>query len=259
VKTEINKRLAACKSALASLGAERDSADKQAQYLLDLATQFQNISGLAIKADYGGNEDFDALTGLRLATEVVGRNTKFSDDMERFGHHYHFHEDDSVAGQNDGVEGSDGGESHPHSTRYVRNATELDEILPTEGDVDAPSSLDILEWLKQTYHKSQGFELGTFDPSLLTAAMRQQSSNWHALSLGYVSDAVALVHNFITELLQSLCSDERVRERLLNLLMDGLLEKYRKALAQVDSLLKVELSGVPMTVNHYFNDNLEKR
>jgi hypothetical protein len=89
--------------------------------------------------------------------------------------------------------------------------------------------------------------------------MRQQSSNWHALALGYARDAVALVHSFIIEALRSICNDDRVLDRLLSLLMDGLLEIYRKSLAQIDFLLKVELSGVPMTVNHYFNDTLEKR
>jgi hypothetical protein len=36
-------------------------------------------------------------------------------------------------------------------------------------------------------------------------------------------------------------------------------EKYTKALSHTEFLLDVELSGVPMTLNHYFNENLEKR
>jgi hypothetical protein len=135
----------------------------------------------------------------------------------------------------------------------------LEGVLPADGDFNAPSNVDILQWLKETYHKSRGFELGTFDPSLLTEAMRQQSRNWNALSVGYASDAVALVHTFIARMLKRLCSDERVCERLLSLLMDGLLEKYRKVLEQVDLLLQVELAMIPMTVNHYFNENLQKR
>lgn len=127
----------------------------------------------------------------------------------------------------------DGGEEGKSNapTRHVKNATELDEILSGgQPVVDRHSDRDILDWLRDTYNKSQDFELGTFDSSLLTGAMRKQSMNWEALSTGYASDVVALVHNFITELLESLCSDDRVRERLLNLIMDVLLEKYRKGL-----------------------------
>ncbi|KAF2176646.1 hypothetical protein K469DRAFT_812765 [Zopfia rhizophila CBS 207.26] len=57
----------------------------------------------------------------------------------------------------------------------------------------------------------------------------------------------------------SLYGDNQVSERLLNLLLDGLLKKYSKSLVQAKFLLDVELLGVPMTLNHYFNDNLEKR
>ncbi|KAF2195597.1 hypothetical protein K469DRAFT_744134 [Zopfia rhizophila CBS 207.26] len=57
----------------------------------------------------------------------------------------------------------------------------------------------------------------------------------------------------------SLYGDDQVSKRLLNLLLDGLLEKYSKSLVQAKFLLDVELLGVPMTLNHYFNDNLEKR
>ncbi|KAF2191742.1 hypothetical protein K469DRAFT_735719 [Zopfia rhizophila CBS 207.26] len=203
-----NGSFCVCKRTLDSLSAERDTADRQAKYLLNLAMQFQHIADLAVKADYEGDGIFDTFTGIRLATELVSRNEKFSMDMEKF-----------VAG---------------------------------------PSGLDIFDWLKTTYSKSRGFELGTFASSLLTAAMRQQSSKWQAMSSGYTSDAVALVHNFITTLLHSLCGDDQVSERLLNLLLDGLLEKYSKSLVQA-KLLDVELLGVPMTLNHYFNDNLEKR
>lgn len=259
MKAEISKKLNDCKRALESLRAERDTADKQAQYLLNLATQFQNLTDLAVKAHYGGNEVFDYEKNLRLATEIVSRNTKFSDDMGMYGHRYHFHDDGPKSPQ-DGTKGDNTeNESSPVSTRYVQNPSDLEGVLPADGDFSAPSKVDILEWLKETYHKSRGFELGTFDPSILTEAMRQQSRNWNALSIGYASDAVALVHTFIAQMLQRLCSDERVCERLLSLLMDSLLEKYRKVLERVELLLRVELTGIPMTANHYFNENLQKR
>ncbi|KAF2184525.1 hypothetical protein K469DRAFT_739242 [Zopfia rhizophila CBS 207.26] len=165
-QVEINKKLGVYKYTLDSL----------TKYLLNLIMQFQYIADLTIKADYRGDGIFDMFTSIRLTTELISRNEKFS----------------------------------------------LDEILSVEDQVAGPSRLDIFDWLKTT-------------------------------------NAVALVHNFITTLLQSLCSDDQVSERLLNLLLDGLLEKYSKSLIQAKFLLNVELLGVPITLNHYFNDNLEKR
>jgi hypothetical protein len=255
-----------CKRTLDSLGAERDTADKQAKYLLNLAMQFQHIADLAIKADYGEDSIFDTFAGIHLATELVNRNEEFSKDMENFGHQYQFQKDDDDAEEPSTArddfsddENAQEEQSHHAITRYVANTLELDEILSVKDQVAGPSRLDILDWLRTLYSKSRGFELGTFASSLLKSAMRQQSSKWQAISSGYTSDAVALVHNFITMSLKSLCGDDQVSERLLDLLLDGLLEKYSKSLAHAKFLLDVELSGAPMTLDHYFNDNLEKR
>jgi hypothetical protein len=88
--------------------------------------------------------------------------------------------------------------------------------------------------------------------------MKRQSTKWTGLALGYISDVVVTVHNFILGLLRSICADERVRTNLLSILMDELVERYKEALEKVSFLLYVERVGTPITQNHYFNDNLEK-
>lgn len=40
--------------------------------------------------------------------------------------------------------------------------------------------------------------------------------------------------------------------------MDDLVKKYKHAMSTVDFLLRIEREGTPTTLNHYFNDNLEK-
>ena len=215
-----------------------------------------------MKAEYGSDGIFEVLTNLRLATKLVSRNEEFARDMEKFGHQYQFQKDPSreqnAIGNLFPQEPSTEEESNYIITRRIANAFELDDILFAKDQLAGPSSLDILDWLKSMHNNSRGFELGTFASSLLLAAMRQQASKWKAMASGYTSDAIALVHDFITTLLQSLCGDDQVSERLLNLLLDSLLEKYSKSLEQVNFLVDVELSGVPVTLNHYFNDNLEK-
>jgi hypothetical protein len=89
--------------------------------------------------------------------------------------------------------------------------------------------------------------------------MREQSKKWNSIATGYISDVVTIVHNFIAELLQLICPETRVRNGLTSLLIDGLLERYKKSIAQVDFVLQVERSEEPATQNYYFNDTLEKQ
>ena len=237
------------------MGAERDTSDKQSRYLLGLATRFQQVSDLAIKAHYGGDEIFDSIPNLRLATDIVGRNEHFSTDMQRFGHQYRFKEE----GATEDSEQEDADPYEHVNSRRIAHVADLEEIVVSKDKIHGPSNADVFSWLRSTYKAARGFELGTFDPSLLTVAMRQQSSKWPKMASGYISDAVAMVHGFVTTLLEELCRDEQVHQRLLSLLLDELLDRYRKSLAQVNFLVDVELAGVPMTLNYSFTDSLDKR
>jgi hypothetical protein len=89
--------------------------------------------------------------------------------------------------------------------------------------------------------------------------MKKQSSKWGDVSMGFVSDVIVLVHRFITSALQSICDDLSVRDALAAKLTDELTRRYQNAMACAEFLLKVERSDRPMTMNHYFNDNLQRR
>lgn len=88
--------------------------------------------------------------------------------------------------------------------------------------------------------------------------MKKQSVKWVNISLGYISDIIVIVHRFMTTALDLLCYDDTMKQSLFNTLADGLLHRYKMAIKQVSFLLEVERNGLPMTLNHYFNDNLEK-
>lgn len=88
--------------------------------------------------------------------------------------------------------------------------------------------------------------------------MKKQSTKWSHISLGYVSDVVVIIHRFVTTALDSLYYDDAMKTALFNTLADGLLVPYKGAIEQVQFLLEVERNGIPMTTNHYFNDNLKK-
>ncbi|GME23909.1 putative interferon-induced gtp-binding protein mx1 protein [Neofusicoccum parvum] len=142
--------------------------------------------------------------------------------------------------------------------RVITASEDIDDMLHENERIHAPKPSGITRWLTETYQHSRGFELASFNPRLVSTAMKEQSRNWDALSLGYISDVVAITHSFITTLLQLICPDRRVRENLHSILEDHLNERYRKAFDQVRFILQVERSGAPATMNHYFVDNLEK-
>ena len=246
--------------------------EQQHRYLLDMATRFQSLTALALKAQYGGDDVFDESPSLKLATAVVNRNAVFSDDVERLGHTYEFAPETKESSSSDVGESScsDVGESRlsrlslkeweeSRAEEYVKAHPELEDILDLDTKVsDLPQS-DILAWLEGEYSSCRGFELGTFDASLLTIIWKKQSVNWDKLTRGYISDIICLVHAFTTELLSSICLDHRVRSGLTSVLMDRLLQRYQRAIDHCNYILKVERIGNPLTQNHYFSENLEKR
>ena len=229
-----------------------------------MATRFQDLTSLALKAQYGGEGIFDESPSLKLATAVVNRNVIFSDDVDHLGHTREF------ATEPKDSSGSDVGESRlsqlsledrekPRAEDYVKAHPELEDIIDLDTHVCEPQQNDILGWLEGEYRTCRGFELGTFDASLFPYIWKKQSANWDKLSRAYISDIICLVHAFTTDLLSSVCPDHRVRSGLTSVLMDPLLERYQQAISHGNFILRVERVGNPLTLNHYFSDNLEKR
>ncbi len=264
VKADINRRLKDCKRQLNELGPSREGRDHQHRYLLDMAMRYQSLTSLALKAQYGGADIFDGSPSLKLATVVVNRNVVFSDDVERYGHTKEF-----------ATEGNNTSESNVGESRlsrlsledreevraeiYVKAHTELEDILDLDTHLGEPPQSGILAWLESEDRRSRGFELGTFDASLLTIVWRKQSGNWDRLTKGYINEIICLVHAFTMDLLSIICPDHRVRSGLTSVLIDPLLERYQQAINHGDFVMKVERLGNPLTLNHYFADNLEKR
>lgn len=276
VKSDINKRLNERKKQLKALGPCRETREQQHGYLLNLATRFQSTAFLALTAHYGADDLFDEDPHLKLATAVVDRNEIFADDVWKLGHTMVFSqeiessdhedsveevEDDNAEDSNEGTEDDDAEDADEQSprVRHTGPESDLDDILHDDRKVPTPKPTGIMTWLENVYKGSRGFELGTFDASLLPIIWKKQSANWDDLALGYVSDVVALVHNFTIALIAAICEDDHVQSALMAMLTDGLIECYKKSLDHAKFIIHVERLGTPLTANHYFADNLEKR
>jgi hypothetical protein len=186
--------------------------------------------------------------------ERHGYSYIFNDDLSESGTQLdNPHEDDEETEQTDEKQ-----IDQKIRIRFKKEHTILEELTAGEHTMDSKTSNGILTWLKEVYKTSRGFELGTFDSTLLAMTMKTQSSNWEPIAIGYIKDVISMAHEFIQDLLHLICPDSRVRDGLMSVLMDGLLQKYQGALEHVQFLLRVERNGTPATLNHYFNDNLEK-
>ena len=193
---------------MAKLGKERETTEKQLTYLTEVATNFQRLVSLAVEAKYGHDSIFDD-DHLRLATLVTTRNATFASDISLGGHKYQF--DPSANIRNAESNTIFGGEAcvkdptHGNQlvTRLWPDRPEIEELLQAQESIPIASQKPLDEWLGQIYKRSRGFELGSFDSSILATTMKMQSEKWTSIAMGYISDVVAIVHHFINTSLRS--------------------------------------------------------
>jgi len=273
VRLEIMKRLKSRKQALKDLGNERVTPEQQRSYLLDAVTRFQEIVSQGLSSNYGMDDIFDSHPSLRLATLVMRRHTVFAGDLSFWAHEYNFKTETDINNSNcDEVDNAEEapptlkdehlvGSNKPTEcirTRKTANMEDLAEILHECTEEVSPKEGETYKWLTKVFLSSRGFELGTFNPSLLATTMRKQSAKWPNFTLGYISDIITYVHRFILIALEVACVDQRVCRRLKARLMDNLLSKYQDAIKHAYFILGIERDGTPLTLNHYFNDSLQK-
>lgn len=78
--------------------------------------------------------------------------------------------------------------------------------------------------------------------------------------LSHVSKAIMIVHDYIYKILTVLCPEKQVKNQLWDaLLVDKLIEAYRRAMTHTRFLLDIERKGTLSTFNHYFNANLQRK
>jgi hypothetical protein len=251
VRSDVGRRLEESRASLRALGADRGSQEQQRAFLLDLITRFQEAVTQALHANYSANDLFEERPYLRLATLLVDREARFAEHLTKRGQEYIFG-DEEAESEDEEVP------PEPISIRSTPDPPELEDILKVDDCLHMPKE-DILPWIKQVYRSSRGFEMGTFNQHLLPGLMKKQSKKWGDLALGYISDAVALVHTFIVEVLRCLCPEEKVRQNLISCLMDELLSRYIDALEQVNFLVFVQNNGFARTENPDFNQRLKER
>ncbi|KAA8623853.1 Interferon-induced GTP-binding protein mx2 [Pyrenophora tritici-repentis] len=202
-----------------------------------------------MNASHGADDAFEKNPGLCIAPAVMSRMKIFSDEMAKYGESYSFKCNDGDIAP---VFVEDPDEDSDEETFYIRKEDDpegLVDILHPQESLCYPLHGETKDWLLQVLKDNQGFELGTFNASILAIVIKKQSSKWEDISMGFVSDAIVLVHRFITSALVSIYDDRNVCEVLVGKLSDELTRRYQNAIASARFLLNVEKSNTPITMN----------
>ncbi|OQE03259.1 hypothetical protein PENSOL_c001G05377 [Penicillium solitum] len=261
MRTDVGRKLKAMKNDLSALGNERSTPEQQRSFLLDVITRFQDIVSQAMATSYGTHELFDKEKQSRLATIVRNRMDVFKSDMEEYGVEYKFVSEvpDTPMEPMEGEENQEDDVGIPVRKHLdvSEHSGAIDGILHEQKIVTKPTDGSILVWIEDQYRASRGFEVGTFQTSLLCTIMNRQAGKWTDFALGYVSDVIDIMHTFMLKVLEVICPDEQIRDKLVSVLTDELSKRYRKAMKQARLVLDVERMNI-MTLNDKFYETLEE-
>lgn len=204
--------------------------------------------------NYGSQNAFDEEPDLRLATLVANRNAQFSDDFSARGHvygfmsHDHDHDNDSdgqgnpaaVTSQTSSVCAVNGAtddgdeevkeeeeEDSSIPSRKLSSCSDIEDILHDCVQIRNCQSQGILTWIENIYREFRGFEIGTFNSSILSSVLKKNTAKWPSLAEGYICDIISMVHTFTSKALNISCGDQRLGQNILSFLLDDLMDKYR--------------------------------
>ncbi|KAI0011596.1 interferon-induced GTP-binding protein Mx2 [Xylariaceae sp. FL0662B] len=244
VKAEIEGRLNQRRVDLETMGPSRANQNFQRLYLGKIASRFQAITQCALNGHYAEYQVFKSEPSLKLATTMIDLNEALSDVFLQRGHNPVMNSicdllfDDPLA-------------EYPELSGIIR---------PDLFDCPKPLKGPIMDRVKEVYKSSRGPEIGTFGGTILATVFEEQSEKWEPLVLSHASNAITLVHDYISRLLTILCPEKQVRDQLWDtLLVDKLRDAYRRAMRHAHFLLAMERGGRPSTFNHYFNANLQNK
>ena len=268
VKSEIDHQLASCRESLAALGPDRHSSEQQRKYLQEMAITFQKLTEFAIDTYYSRSHVFDENPALRLPTLIVNRNEGYAEEISKLGHTVDFrlpeelkevpvvHKKKASVKPEKAVIAEDNSHKQ-HGSSEKTEYSELHNLLPNNLTIPDTPEGSVIEWIEGEYRRARGCGLVSIGPAILPTLWQQQSKNWEVITHRYIKDIIFFIHDFIAKLLRHVCPDDRTRTGLFSILFDHILERYQKAIDHVNFIVKVERFGTPLTLNHYFSDNVQ--
>ncbi|KAM3438697.1 hypothetical protein NHJ13734_004038 [Beauveria thailandica] len=247
LRSRTRKLLREAQEHLYDLGHSRQTMREQQQFLVRIASEFQQLVRAALNADYSSSPVFDD-DKFRLITNVLNATEDFRTDFTTYAHTYQFNQ------------ASEENSATPQ-TGVVNKETKLDLFPDLDGVIvrtrggSTPKD-GIMKWIKNFYRRSRGNQLIPLNPMLFSSAMREQTSGWTAQTIYYVSKVIYTIHQFLVGALEVVCSDKKAREEILSQILDTTLARYTSGLEQAKFLVNVEREAQPYTLNEIFLSKL---
>jgi Dynamin central region/Dynamin family len=263
LRNDVTKQLAECNRELQGLGPSRQTEQEQRLFLSTMARMFQELVQAARNAHYSNHSEFEEKKELRLITYVVNLTELFNYYFEWKAHLRHFEgagkkevHDMGNDAEADAIKDVDQKEKFVKDIDLDNNPV-LENIIIKDRLFAAPQD-GIMHWIEGLYLRSRGLELGTFGGAILSSAFKEQSSKWNCMTKAYLSNVIVVIHRFMVTVLEMLCPDKSVREEIWASILDDVLKGYLRGMDQAVFLLDIERAKKPYTLNHYFNENLQK-
>lgn len=209
-------------SELERIGLSRQTVSEQRQFLIRIATEYQQEVDKALKGNY--NPEIESQSPIKLRMHLRKLSEQFAKSMTTRGH-----------------------------TKAFRT---------TRDTVDAEfagrrSDENIYDWIRRSYLESRGSELpGTVNPLVLENLFREQSTPWNDIAAKYLKDVSSAVEDYNEIVLKTIVPDNEVRDKLALLISIRTSEAHRFACSELLTMLKGEREGILQTENYYFADTL---
>ncbi|KAH6984765.1 P-loop containing nucleoside triphosphate hydrolase protein [Ilyonectria sp. MPI-CAGE-AT-0026] len=284
VRAELSSSLKNKEEDLESMGQSRSTTDQQRLFIGKVASRFARIKDQGLDAYYNRDKIFTENPDLKLITRIREINERFSEVVYEKGHARNFSSTEDETTE-DGTEEDETEEAKAEedSTRYhsdpgvggyferddlydnkanfnipLMGEDDLDRLLAEPYGCPLPSEEDILKHIEHEYMTSRGDELGTFSGEMLPTTFKEQSKKWPHLARAHVSNAILIVHHFISTVLEKCCPDPDVRAELWTFLLEDLQKRYQRAVDHAEFLLDVEFQGKSLTYNPAFWDKRDR-
>ncbi|KAK6844882.1 hypothetical protein PG995_014992 [Apiospora arundinis] len=273
IRKQVKTELDATKRQLNGLGDARTNEREQRLYLSAIARRFQDTVKAALNGWYSDGAVFEKRT-MRLITHIVNLSEHFHYDFTKYSHLHKFQDAAGDTATPSSSSTSGGGitksesESELMSERResmvhellkgidLDSYPELDGIVCLDDSDEIPDG-DTTEWIHAMYLESRNMDLGTFGGNVFSMAFKKQSTRWGELTKLYLSKTILIVHRFITDALDIVCPDTRVKDMVWSAIVDDILARYRAAMDQAMLLVSIEREKRPYTLSESFSERLQ--
>jgi dynamin family protein len=265
LKQELDSQLELVNSRLEALGEKRGNLLEQRLYLTRIFMEIHDLLDCGLRGIYensffGTAETNGSTTDApnnakRLRAIIQFLNLEFAGKVRTGGHAF------SIEGSGpDDDEPKDVGANNgqPVGTNKQENPNNKEN----EGNEDKPGKLTRLEALDCANNilvRNRGRELpGLFNPMLVSQLFLDQSRRWRSLAEKHIEVVATLCKKFVNDAVSHVASPD-IAARLITYTVDPSLEKAEnRARKELEQLFE-DAESHPITYNHYFTDNLQKK